>query len=65
MRKYIISGPGPDGVQDIYVCTLDAGKKLADLKSAIKSQYRARAAKPGEGKNLTAKHYSNAVLIFG
>lgn len=52
-------------MEDIYICTLDAGKTLSDLKSAIKSQYRARAAKPGEGKNLIAKHYSNAALLFG
>ena len=65
MKKYIVSGPGPDGMEDIYIGTLDKGSTLKDLRRALKSQYQARVAKPGEGKHLIEKHWSKAALIFG
>jgi hypothetical protein len=64
-RKYILSGPGPDGMEDIYICTLGDGNNLSDLRNALKSHYRARLAKTGEGQELPHHHYSSAALIFG
>jgi hypothetical protein len=65
MKKYIISGPGPDGIEDIYICTLDKGCNLKSLRDALKHHYTARVAKPGEGSELRSKHYSIATLLFG
>jgi hypothetical protein len=65
-KKYIISAPdGMGGYVDFQICTLEKGNNLQDLRDGLKSHYRARLAKKGEGENLLPKHYSSTVLIFG
>lgn len=61
MKKYIVSSEG----KDIEICTIPEGYTIKDLRSALKSGYKARLAKPGEGNGLTQKHYSSSALIFG
>lgn len=56
MKRYIISRWGID----IEACTIDKGCTIKELRAALKPDYKARVAKPGEAEGIPQKHYSAA-----